>query len=962
MKSVLKIFVFLFFSSVALCIGSVEPSNKVRLQFRWMHQFQFAGFYMAKELGYYRDAGLDVEIIEGGTDTDVMHKVIAGEAEYGVQTPSILVDRSKGHPVVVLAAIFQHSPVALVVSRESGITSLAMLSGKKIMLGAKNVEIRAMLKSEGILDKVEIIEFSGSYGDILSGKVSGASGYVTDMSYVETQTEETFSYIRPETYGIDFYGDCLFTSESEIKNNPDRALRFREASIRGWEYAMENPEKAVEVIKRKYGSEKTVAQLLYEHSQMNKLMHTDLVEIGHINPGRWKHILETFQKIGMIGGDYDIKGFLYTDHIEDDHNIARAILLFLATVLFAVIVIMYLKYRKEKIKKTLEEAKHKEELLKSEARFRGLIEFAADGIILGSNDGYITEANQAACELFGLERNQLTGKHFSEMPFTKESLEKCPPKYDLLNQGQIVISERIIRRPKDDTEITVEMKTKVMSDGTYQSIYRDITQRKVAEKEVNSLKSWFEYVLGATKTGFDIIDEDNNVIYVDPKWAEVLGDYRGKKCYQYFMGRSNPCPDCAMPVAFGKGVSAISEEFLEKENRLVEVHTIPLNETRNGKKLVSEFNIDITEKKNREKSLMLFMEAVENSQDGIGMASPEGIHIYQNKALTKLLGDFGTDPLNVYADKEAGRRMFLAISSGERWTGEVKMISSGGEIRNILLKSYPVFDLKGKITTLVGIHTDITELRKHEEILLNFNAELEKKAAERTAQLEEINRELEAFSYSVSHDLRAPVRHIIGFTDIFAKEFSATVSEKGKEIFAKITTAGQKMERLIDDLLMLSKTNRQEMTKSPVEMGTIVNIVLADYKECKENRNLVTVIPQLPVVKADRNLITMVWENLIDNACKYTKNKETSKIEIGFRTEGSEYIFHIRDNGVGFDPEFTHKLFGVFQRLHLDKDFSGTGIGLANVRRIISRHGGRTWAESEGEGKGASFYFTLPIN
>ena len=257
---------------------------------------------------------------------------------------------------------------------------------------------------------------------------------------------------------------------------------------------------------------------------------------------------------------------------------------------------------------------------------------------------------------------------------------------------------------------------------------------------------------------------------------------------------------------------------MKKENRLVEVHTIPLNETRNGKKLVSEFNIDITEKKNREKSLMLFMEAVENSQDGIGMASPEGIHIYQNKALTKLLGDFGTDPLNVYADKEAGRRMFSAISSGERWTGEVKMISSGGEIRNILLKSYPVFDLKGKITTLVGIHTDITELRKHEEILLNFNAELEKKAAERTAQLEEINRELEAFSYSVSHDLRAPVRHIIGFTDIFAKEFSATVSEKGKEIFAKITTAGQKMERLIDDLLMLSKTNRQEMTKSPVEM------------------------------------------------------------------------------------------------------------------------------------------------
>lgn len=531
-----------------------------------------------------------------------------------------------------------------------------------------------------------------------------------------------------------------------------------------------------------------------------------------------------------------VKGIIYA--------VAGVIILLLA--LFAIVTAYILKFQKFSYYKEI--AKSSKALEESEFRFRNLIEFAADGIILGSNEGYITEVNQTACELFGLERNEMIGKHFSDMQFTKESMEKYPPKYDLLNQGQIVISERVIHRARDKTDIIVEMKTKMMSDGTYQSIYRDITQRKTAENEVNSLKSRFEYVLGATHTGFDMIDEDYNVIYVDPNWITVLGNYHGRKCHEYFMGKPNPCETCAVPKAIETDTSTISEEYLEKENRFIEVHTIPLKETHNGKRIVAEFNIDVTEKKKIEKQLR------------------------------------------------------------------------------------------------------------------DFNLELEKKVTERTAQLEETNRELESFSYSVSHDLRAPVRHIMCFTDIFAKEFSASVSEKGKDIFVKITTAGKKMERLIDDLLMLSRTSRQEMKKSQVNMDTIVSLVMADYKECKKKRSIVTDISKLPVVNADRNLITMVWENLIDNACKYTKNEEPAEIEIGFRTDGSEYIFHIRDNGIGFDPEFTHKLYGVFQRLHLDKDFPGTGIGLANVRRIISRHGGRTWAESEGEGKGASFYFTLPIN
>ncbi|MBN2858619.1 MAG: ABC transporter substrate-binding protein [Candidatus Delongbacteria bacterium] len=825
---------------------SAHEEEKINLQLRWFHQFQFAGYYAAEELGYYEQAGLDVNIIEGGVNTDVTKEVLEGRAEYGVQTPSILVDRANGQPVVVLAAIFQHSPVALIVDTSSGIKTPADLVGKRIMLGEKNVEIRAMLSSEGILNEVEILGFTGDYNDIISGKVDGATGYITDVSYIEDQTESTFSYIRPLTYGIDFYGDCLFTTRQEMKKNQNRTLSFREASLKGWKYAMANPEEIIDLIIRKYKPRSSREQLHFEYEQMKKLIYPELVEIGHMNAGRWRHITDTFQKLGIIKPEFDIKGFLYEDHIKQNNEFAKTVLSFVVLLLFSGLIVLYIKYVKEKKKEEAEELRHRSELEKSEARFRGLIEFGADGILLGSHEGFIIDVNEMACSIIGMKREDLVGKFVTAVPFTKESLENRPLDFDLLKKGEVVVNERDLLRP-DGTLVNIEMKTKMMADGTYQSIFRDITEKKNAEREIESLNSRFEYVLGATKTGFDIIDEENNVIYVDPVWAKTLGDHRGKKCYQYFMGMEKQCPNCAIPEALKTGITTISEEYLEKENRFIEVHTISLNEKINGRRLVAEFNIDITEKKNIERKLR------------------------------------------------------------------------------------------------------------------EFNAELEKQVAERTLQLEMTNKELESFSYSVSHDLRAPVRHIIGFTDIFLKENSDNLTERSRGTFNKITSSAQRMERLIDDLLKFSRTGRQEILVSDVKMGEIIKNVMKEYKDCKDERNVEADIGEMPLVKGDRILLSAVWENLIDNACKYTKGRDPVLIEIKCKKDNGEYIFSIKDNGVGFDPEFKHKLFGVFQRLHLEKDFPGTGIGLANVRRIIYRHGGRTWAESEGEDKGAVFYFSLPI-
>ena len=236
---------------------------------------------------------------------------------------------------------------------------------------------------------------------------------------------------------------------------------------------------------------------------------------------------------------------------------------------------------------------------------------------------------------------------------------------------------------------------------------------------------------------------------------------------------------------------------------------------------------------------------------------------------------------------------------------------------------------------------------------------LEKRITERTTQLQSVNQELEAFSYSVSHDLRAPLRHINGFAEILTRQYSEELSEDARNHLNTIIASAHKMGILIDDLLSFSRTGRAELKKSTLKMNQVINDALTQIKPSIKDRRITWKISSLPDVNGDYNLMRLVWVNLLDNAVKYTKNKEKAVIQIGYKEEKGRIVFYIKDNGVGFDMKYADKLFGVFQRLHSSSQFEGTGIGLANVQRIILRHGGRIWAEAETD-KGATFYFSIP--
>jgi signal transduction histidine kinase len=239
-----------------------------------------------------------------------------------------------------------------------------------------------------------------------------------------------------------------------------------------------------------------------------------------------------------------------------------------------------------------------------------------------------------------------------------------------------------------------------------------------------------------------------------------------------------------------------------------------------------------------------------------------------------------------------------------------------------------------------------------------MNAELEKKVQERTSELSAANQELEAFSYSVSHDLRAPLRHLDGFTELLKQGQKERLDEKGKRQLEVIGQAAKKMGTLIDELLIFSRMGRQEMLRTSVPMRTVVSEALEHLEQAYANRQVELIISDMRQVEADPAMMRLVWVNLISNALKYSGTRERARIEIDSYDTPTEQVFFIRDNGVGFDMKYADKLFGVFQRLHSEREFEGTGIGLANVRRIVSRHGGRTWAESV-LGEGSTFYFSL---
>jgi diguanylate cyclase (GGDEF)-like protein/hemerythrin-like metal-binding protein/PAS domain S-box-containing protein len=498
--------IFATLSVAALCMGCSTASalESVSLQLKWFHQFQFAGYYAAVAQGYYRDVGLDVHIVEGFPGIDTVAQVVTNRAQYGVGNSDLLLARQAGKPVVVLGAIFQHSPYVLLARSNTGISSIHDLVGKRVMLESHASELQAYLSREGVMrNSIHWLPPSFAMEDLMFGRVDAISAYVTDEPFLLEKSGIPYQIFSARAAGIDFYGDNLFTSEVELLQHPDRVRAFRAASLRGWKYAMHHQEEVIDLILLQYGTRRGRDYLRYEAHQMEALVQPDLIEVGTMYPGRWQHIADVYASLGLMPEGYALDGFLYQSNdltsIEWRRLLPVLGICLAISSFFAGVALFFLRLNQKLTQEMSARRKISTELSESERHFRFIAEHTADVIwtfdLVAGRLGYVSPA---IFRLLGYSPDELIGRSVQEM-FSPESAERLWASLsefqEDLNAGHGEMTSRTVEIDqihKDGrvihTEIVFSLHAREgQSQGVLLGVTRDITARKQAETFIRDL-------------------------------------------------------------------------------------------------------------------------------------------------------------------------------------------------------------------------------------------------------------------------------------------------------------------------------------------------------------------------------------------------------------------------------------------------------------------------------------------
>ncbi len=359
-KQVFLVLVLLILSFTTLLSDELR---EIRLKLKWEHQFQFAGYYAAIEKGFYKDIGLNVQLLSPTPERTPFQTVLDGDAEFGTSTTDIMIARANGDKVVVLATIFQHSPHIFITKANSGLHYAQDLSGKRIAIEPGADELIAFLIAEGVdLNDCIIEDYDYDYSKLIKDEVDAITSYSTDEPFSFQQKEVEVTYLHPASAGIDFYGDLLFTSERLVDDDPELVKEFREASLKGWLYAMENQKEIAHLIYSKYSKRHSIEHLLFEAKEMQKLILPNIVPVGYSNPGRWNAILDTYQKLGRIDSNFTTNGLVYIEELEHKIWVHWKLLTTLLVALLTVLTLLYifimlnLRLRKEITRRKIVEA------------------------------------------------------------------------------------------------------------------------------------------------------------------------------------------------------------------------------------------------------------------------------------------------------------------------------------------------------------------------------------------------------------------------------------------------------------------------------------------------------------------------------------------------------------------------------------------------------------------------------
>ncbi|PTX99591.1 hypothetical protein DB346_17315 [Verrucomicrobia bacterium LW23] len=599
-------------------------------------------------------------------------------------------------------------------------------------------------------------------------------------------------------------------------------------------------------------------------------------------------------------------------------------------------------------------------------------------VAITDNRGRITFANDKFCTISQYSREELIGKDHRIINSGHHSKEFFRDLWTTISQGHVWKGE-ILNRGKHGKLYWVDTTIVPFLDSQgkpyqYYAIRADITERKMAEerllashKEVNDLRDALDqHAIVA------ITDPRGRITFVNDKFCsiskysreELLGqDHRiinsGYHPREFFN-------DLWRTLVHGKvWHGEIKNRAKDGTYYWVDTTIVPFLDAQGRPTQYVAIRADITKSKEVENALRESESRFRTMADSIPqlawMAEADGYIVWYNERWYQYTGTTPQEmegwgwesvhrPDTLPAVKE---RWKAALEEGELFVMEFPLRRHDGRFFPFLTRVQPMKDAEGRIVRWFGTNTDITDIKQAEE-------RLEQRVAQRTQELEMANKELEAFSYSVSHDLRSPLRAIDGFSQAILEDCAKLIPAESMEDLLTVRQAAQKMGVLIDDLLKFSRLSRTPLNKGTVDMEKMVRGVLADLKRDHECRVIDIIVDELPPCSGDSALLHQVWINLISNAIKYTKKAAAARVQIGFRPTPKGDAYFVQDNGAGFNMDYADKLFGVFQRLHRQEEYDGTGVGLAIVQRIIHRHGGMVWAESE-VNRGATFFFTLGI-
>ncbi len=710
---------------------SSQP-EEVILQLRWFHQFQFAGYYAAVEKGFYREAGLNVQIQEGGNQKDTIGELLSDRAQYGVSNSEILLHRLKKKPLVVLAAIFQHSPLVIVSRKETGLTSPQALIGKRVKMtrDSRDIELHAMFLNEGVsLDDIQLLNGASAHDQYFNQSIQALAAYITNEAYLYKQRGIPYTVIHPRTYGIDFYGDCLFTSEKELKNHPDRVKNFREATLKGWTYAMNHTDEIIELIQNRYNSRKTKDHLRFEADKMRQLILPNLVNIGHMNPGRWQHIAETFKRFKMIDENYSLDGFIYDpDPKTSMTNLYWTIGVVTAVLgILSLIALLLLKFNR-RLSLEIKERNLAEEAVKKERDFMATILRWIESIVVVIDlDGYVVSFNKAAENCSGYTLEEVQQKEFWDILVPPE--ERNSVREVILNVKTESLSNENENCwvTKDGQKRLIHWFNSVLkdTDGTIEYILctgLDLTERSQIEEAFLRREKHYQTVLENMEEGYFEVDLAGNILILNNSIIETLGYERSE-----LIGMNNRAymdEETARKVfkiynnayKTGKSKEYISYEIIHKsgEKRTLEV-SISLRREADGSP-IGFFGVtrDVTERKRLEEMMvqsekMLYVGGLaagmahEINNPLAGMMQTANV---MNDRLSKL-----DMPANRRAAEEAGTTM-EAICSFMETRGIIKMLegirASGSRMAKIVTNMLS-FARKSDSTTSIHKLADLLE-------------------------------------------------------------------------------------------------------------------------------------------------------------------------------------------------------------------------------------------------------------